>query len=124
MAQARLERLDPAARRVLRAASVFGETFWRGGVEAILGEADTAAWLAVLVDQDMISVKDDGRFPAEMKFQHKLVWEAVCESMTEDDRAAGRRIAEQWLEQATQQGQDSDGDPVEPPGSGDEPSPV
>ncbi|HET7503186.1 MAG TPA: protein kinase, partial [Kofleriaceae bacterium] len=30
MVQARLEKLDPAARRVLRAASIFGETFWRG----------------------------------------------------------------------------------------------
>ena len=32
MVQARLEALEPEARRVLRAASVFGQTFWRGGV--------------------------------------------------------------------------------------------
>src|SRR5262249_37088186 len=30
MVQARLEKLDPSARRVLRAASIFGTTFWRG----------------------------------------------------------------------------------------------
>src|SRR5262249_31295097 len=37
MVQGRLEALDPRARRVLRAASVFGPTFWQGAVEALLG---------------------------------------------------------------------------------------
>ena len=37
MAQARLERLEPSARLILRAASVFGETFWKSGVMALLG---------------------------------------------------------------------------------------
>ena len=37
MLQARFLRLDPGARRVLRAASFFGETFWRGGLVALLG---------------------------------------------------------------------------------------
>src|SRR5262249_31031902 len=36
MVQARLEALEPEARRVLRAASVFGQTFWRGSVVALL----------------------------------------------------------------------------------------
>src|SRR5213078_3555248 len=37
MVQARLEALGNEARRVLRAASVFGLTFWRGGVMKLLG---------------------------------------------------------------------------------------
>ncbi len=41
MAEARLDHLDPGARRVLRAASVFGVAFTRGGVAAVLGDADT-----------------------------------------------------------------------------------
>src|SRR5262249_18889261 len=36
MVQARLEELNPAERRVLRAASVFGEAFWPAGVGALL----------------------------------------------------------------------------------------
>src|SRR5262249_6055397 len=36
MVAARLEELDPEARRALRAASVFGEVFWRSGVAALL----------------------------------------------------------------------------------------
>ncbi|MFO0574823.1 MAG: protein kinase [Polyangia bacterium] len=37
MLQSRIARLGAQLRRVLRAGSVFGETFWRGGVVALLG---------------------------------------------------------------------------------------
>lgn len=102
MVQARIEKLDPAARRVVRAASIFGETFWRGGVEALLGSGDTAAWLAVLVEQGMIEVQDNGRLPGEVeyRFQHALVQEAAYQMLTKDDRVAGHWLAGQWLEQA------------------------
>jgi len=101
MVQARIEKLDPAARRVLRAASIFGETFWRGGVEALIGVGDTAAWLAVLVEQGVIELREEGRFPAEVeyRFQHVLVQEAAYEMLTKDDRVAGHWLAGQWLEQ-------------------------
>jgi predicted ATPase len=102
MVQTRIEKLDPAARRVLRAASIFGETFWRGGVEALVGGGDTAAWLAELVEQDWVAVKGDGRFPAEVElcFRHPLVWEAAYGMLTEGDRVAGHWLAGQWLEAA------------------------
>ena len=38
MLEARLEGLEDEARRVLRAASVFGRVFWSGGVGALLGD--------------------------------------------------------------------------------------
>jgi eukaryotic-like serine/threonine-protein kinase len=102
MVQARIEKLDPAARRVLRAASLFGETFWRGGVEALLGSGDTAAWLTALVEQGVIEVRNDRRFPAEVElcFQRALVREATYEMVTQADRVAGQWIAAQWLERA------------------------
>src|SRR5262245_56655376 len=37
MVQARLDVLDDEARRILRAASVFGEVFWAGAVTRLLG---------------------------------------------------------------------------------------
>ncbi len=100
MVQTRVERLDPAARRVLRAASVFGDTFWRGGVEALLGAGDTAAWLAELVEQDVIAVKDDRRFPAEAeyRFRHALMRDAAYATLAEGDRVLGHWLAGQWLE--------------------------
>jgi len=102
MVQAGIEKLDPAARRVLRAASIFGETFWRGGVDALIGGEDTAAWLADLVEQGVIAIKDDGRLPAEVEFQFRspLIREAAYEMLTKDDRVAGHWLAGQWLEQA------------------------
>jgi eukaryotic-like serine/threonine-protein kinase len=105
MVQARLEKLDPAARRVLRAASIFGTTFWRGGVEELIGGGDTAAWLAVLVDQGVIELKNEARFTDEVeyKFQHALIQEAAYETLTSDDHIAGHWLVAQWLEK---QGED------------------
>jgi serine/threonine protein kinase len=102
MVQARIEKLDPSARRVLRAASIFGETFWRAGVEALLGGRDTAAWLAELMEQDWIVAREGGRFPAEREFRFRqtLVWEAAYGMLTEGDRVAGHWLAGQWLEEA------------------------
>ena len=93
MVQARLEKLDPSARRVLRAASLFGTTFWRGGVEELIGGGDTAAWLAVLVDQGVIELKSEARFADEVeyKFQHTLIQEAAYETLTSDDHIADQR---------------------------------
>jgi predicted ATPase len=81
---------------------VFGETFWRGGVEALLGDGDTAAWLAVLVERGVVAVNDEGRFPAEVEygFRHALVREAAYEMLTQDDRVTGHWLAGRWLEQA------------------------
>ncbi len=100
MVQSRLEKLDPAARRVLRAASIFGTAFWRGGVEELIGGGDTAAWLAVLVDQGVIELKNETRFADEVeyRFQHPLIREAAYETLTSDDRTAGHWLAAQWLE--------------------------
>jgi hypothetical protein len=100
MVQARLEKLDPSARRVLRAASIFGTTFWRGGVEELIGGGDTAAWLAVLVDQGVVELKNEARFADEIeyRFQHTLIREAAYETLTSDDCIAGHWLAAQWLE--------------------------
>jgi hypothetical protein len=101
MVQIRLEKLDPEARRVLRAASIFGGTFWGGGIEALLGSGNTAVWLGELVEQDVIAINEDRRFPAEVeyRFRHPLVQEAAYAMLTEGDRVAGHWLAGQWLEQ-------------------------
>ncbi|MEP7121854.1 MAG: protein kinase [Byssovorax sp.] len=101
MAQARIEEQDPDARRILRAASVFGQTFWLRGIAALLGGSDPGAWLAALADLELISGPREGRFPgeAEYSFQHALVREAAYGMLTPDDLALGHRLAASWLEQ-------------------------
>ncbi|TAK33727.1 MAG: serine/threonine-protein kinase PknK, partial [Lysobacteraceae bacterium] len=104
MVQARLESLDADARWILRAASVFGGAFWRGGVLSLLGGAQRTTeidqWLAVLVDRELVSRRADSRFPAEEEFafRHGLVREAAYAMLTDDDRILGHRLAAEWLE--------------------------
>src|SRR5204862_5699613 len=65
MVQARLEGLEPNARRVLRAASVFGRVFWRGGVAALLGgtRSEPRDWLTLLAQREVIHLRPSGRLP-------------------------------------------------------------
>ncbi|HET7506049.1 MAG TPA: hypothetical protein VFK02_33745, partial [Kofleriaceae bacterium] len=65
-----------------------------------LGGGDTAAWLGVLVEQGMIELVEDSRFPAdaEYRFHHALVCEAAYEMLSQDDRMAGHWLAGRWLE--------------------------
>jgi eukaryotic-like serine/threonine-protein kinase len=103
MVQSRLEGLDGNARRVLRAASVFGEVFWPGGAAALLGDAmgpaEVSAILANLVDQEVLVRRLDHRLlgEQEMMFRHALLREGAYEMLTEQDRILGHRLAGEWL---------------------------
>jgi tetratricopeptide (TPR) repeat protein len=103
MVEARLGRLDPMARRVLRAASVFGEVFWRGGLLALTGgdykASEVADWLSELARQEIVQRRDVSRFPAEHEYQfrHALVRDAAYQMLTAEDRALGHKLAGDWL---------------------------
>ncbi len=98
MVEARLERLEADARRVLRAASVFGQTFWEGGVAALLG-GPQGEWLRVLGEREVISPRAETRFPEEREyvFRHALVREAAYAMLTDHDRGLGHKLAGEWL---------------------------
>jgi len=105
VAQSRLEGLEPAARHVLRAASVFGEVAWEGGVATLVGgtgAADVGSWLESLVAREVLVRGRDERFPgeAEYAFRHGLLREAAYALLTEADRTIGHRLAGRWLEAA------------------------
>lgn len=103
MLQARLGRLDSSVRRAVRAAAVFGQTFWRGGVAAILDAgqpvAETETWIAVLVEAELVqkqlasSIKAD----VEYRFRHALVRDAAYDLLTPNDLQLGHRIAGDFL---------------------------
>ncbi len=101
MVQARLEGLPAEARQVLRAASVFGQVFWRGGVAALLpGDTGLAEWLTELARREVIGARGASRFSGESEhaFRHGVVREAAYAMLTEADRALGHRLAGEWLE--------------------------
>jgi tetratricopeptide (TPR) repeat protein len=105
MVQARLEAMDPAAREVLRTASIFGQVFWERGVATLLGEeraAELGGWLRELQRREVVSRRGSSRFAgdAELTFRHALVREAAYGMLTEADRELGHRLAGEWLEEA------------------------
>jgi predicted ATPase len=103
MLQARVGQLPPSARQILRAASVFGETFWVGGVAALLQRSEDAELrgeLASLIQRELLSPCSDSRYPKqeELRFRHTLMRDAAYSLLTEEDRVLGHRLAGAFLE--------------------------
>ncbi|HEX2574083.1 MAG TPA: protein kinase [Polyangia bacterium] len=105
MIEARLWRLDPEARRILRVASLFGESFWRRGVMELLGDNDQRGdefdrWLKILVSEELIVPHGTSRYPndKEFGFRHALLREAALNIFNEDERVLGHRMAAEYLE--------------------------
>ena len=103
--EARLGELDPEARLVLRAASVLGETFFRGGVRAVLGGGDAIdvdGWLSALVHRELVTRSASSRYEgdAQYVFRHALVREASYATLLARDRAIGHRRVAEWLTEA------------------------
>ncbi|NUP05432.1 MAG: protein kinase [Polyangiaceae bacterium] len=102
MVQARLDALGPSAKRILRAASVFGEAFWPGAIAAALDDAgeDTTSSLRDLVAREVVERRATSRFQGEeeLAFRHGLLRDAAYEMLTDDDRREGHGRAAEWLE--------------------------
>jgi serine/threonine protein kinase len=100
MLQARIERLAPEERLVLRVASVLGERFRDGDVGALLGEDELKldGWLRGLAQREVLAVHRDGA-RAEHRFRHALVREAAYGTLPEPERRALHRAAAEHLAQ-------------------------
>ena len=103
MAQARLERLDPPARKVLRAASVFGEVFSVDGVSALVGAPASSleAILADLMKSEILVSSEPAEIRAsrELVFRHAFLRVAAYATLTDEDRTLGHRLAARWLDE-------------------------
>jgi tetratricopeptide (TPR) repeat protein len=101
MVQTRLDGLSGESRRLLRAASIFGERFSAAGALALLGrtpdEGDRER-LDSLVDAELIvpQASGIGEEPT-YRFRHTLIREAAYASLTERDAALGHALAGEWL---------------------------
>lgn len=105
MVQSRIAGLDDVFRRILRAASIFGEVFWLHGVSALLGGSfdvgATAAGIQKLCDGEFVTKQRTSRFveQTEYAFRHALVREGAYALLTDEDRILGHRLVAHWLEQ-------------------------
>ncbi len=105
LAQSRLEALDTDTRLLLRAASVFGQRFFRNGVELLMGRVGDAAsvdsLLSHVIEREIVVARGASRFPGqrEYEFRNSLLRDAAYAALTDDDRELGHRLAASWLEQ-------------------------
>jgi eukaryotic-like serine/threonine-protein kinase len=103
--QSRFGKLDVDVRRVLRAASVFGRTFWREAIRGLVGAPSTDVLdeqLAMLERQEIIERAPEGKFAATSawSFRHDLLRDAAYAMLTAEDRAVSHQRAAEWLEAA------------------------
>jgi hypothetical protein len=104
MLQARMGRLPAGPRRALQAASVFGQTFWAGGVAQVLAAApaDVTGWLSALIEAELVQPSPTSRLQGEKEyaFRHALVRDAAYGLLTASDIPTGHRSAGEFLEAA------------------------
>jgi hypothetical protein len=104
MLQARIGLLPAPVRRVLRAASVFGEAFPAAGVEALLRDRDTqddlTSCLQALVRHEIVEPRADQAAGSGWRFRHALMRDAAYALLTAEDCAASHAGAARFLEDA------------------------
>ncbi len=106
MASARIEQLDPVARRVLRAGSLFGQTFWLEGVRALLGDSVAEAAIDAAIDaavrREMLVRRRASRLAGqtEVAFRHALVRDAAAAMVADEALAPAHLRVAEWLERA------------------------
>jgi hypothetical protein len=104
MLQGRILNLPAGARGALLPASVFGQTFWRGGISALIRDEpsplDLDTWLEHLVTLEIIEPQHQSRFPAEAeyRFRHALVRDAAYSLLPEAHKPVAHKLAGAYLE--------------------------
>ncbi|HNN92462.1 MAG TPA: protein kinase [Pseudomonadota bacterium] len=102
MLQSRIGRLPPFQRLLLRAASVLGQDFSRGGLRALLGAAadsvDLDSQLVELIDAEIVVRMATGATgESTYAFRHALLRDAAYTLLTDADRSLGHRLAARYL---------------------------
>ncbi|MDI1447069.1 serine/threonine-protein kinase [Polyangium sp. 6x1] len=101
LVQARLDALGRASKRVLRAASIFGERFSPAGVRALCGgdAALVSDALDELVEREvLIRCPDPAQASRDdLAFRHALVREAAYAMLSPEDLGRGHKLAAEWL---------------------------
>lgn len=104
MVQARLDDLDPKARLLLRAASVFGDPFWSGGITALMGDDmpahEVERILGGLVARELLTEQGSSKWSKEreFRFRHALLRDGAYATLAERDRVRAHKRAATWLE--------------------------
>jgi eukaryotic-like serine/threonine-protein kinase len=98
LAQSRLDRLGERARRILRAASVFGMRFSGDGLAALLGGERHDDALLALVGANVLRKEDEATEGGRYAFQSAILREAAYASIPEQDLGRAHVRAAELLE--------------------------
>jgi tetratricopeptide (TPR) repeat protein len=102
MVQARFDIFGPDAKLVLRAGSIFGQTFRPAGVKALVDEdrrKDVDRWLEILTQREILFSRPTADL-REYAFRHALLRQAAYEMLPPSEKRLGHLLAGQYLEQA------------------------
>ncbi len=99
--QARLDAIGEEPKLLIRAASVYGQSFRLVGLRALFGdeasELDLEGGLALLCDREIIYPRGPAS-EQEYVFRHALIRDAAYLLLHDEDRALSHRLAAAWLE--------------------------
>jgi eukaryotic-like serine/threonine-protein kinase len=102
MVQARFDIFGPDAKLVLRAGSIFGQTFRPAGVKALVDEdrrKDVDRWLEILTKREILFSRPAAEL-REYAFRHALLRQAAYEMLPPAEKRLGHLLAGEYLEQA------------------------
>jgi tetratricopeptide (TPR) repeat protein len=102
MVQARFDVFGPDAKLVLRAGSIFGQTFRPEGVKALIEEdrrKDVDRWLEIFSKKEILFSRPSAD-KREYAFRHALLRQASYEMLPPDERRLGHLLAGRFLEKA------------------------
>lgn len=98
--QVRFDAVGEGCKLVLRAASIFGQTFVAAGVKALvddMSDEDVDRWLEILVDKEILFCRPLGD-TRQHGFRHALLHQAAYAMLTPKDEVSGHYIAADFLE--------------------------
>jgi class 3 adenylate cyclase/tetratricopeptide (TPR) repeat protein len=96
---ARIDRLPPDAKSVLRRAAVIGRTFWPGALEALAPEVEVAPALEHLLRREFVLPEDRSTISGESahRFKHVLIREVAYSGLSKSSRASLHEAFAAWL---------------------------
>jgi serine/threonine protein kinase/tetratricopeptide (TPR) repeat protein len=102
MVQVRFDAVGEGSKLVLRAGSIFGQSFSAAGVKALVGdmdEDDVDRWLEILVDKEILFSRPLGNSRQHV-FRHALLHQAAHSMLSPKDEVGGHCLAGYFLEEA------------------------
>lgn len=96
---ARIDLLDPEAKRTLQAASVIGRVFWRGALERLLPDLAVDERLDALLERELIVTEERSAISGDhaFRFRHGLIGEVAYATLTKAERARLHRLVAAWV---------------------------